>query len=81
MDYDARKDSLLSEQESEKVEIYLSTKNVNTSSLYLEVYMQETDKPRKKIFQTKPAQSYEQIIDFPDSLTVDYYFEGKTLLM
>lgn len=35
MDYDARKDSLLSEQESEKVEIYFSIKNLNAYSAYL----------------------------------------------
>jgi len=29
MDYDARKDSLLSEQESEKVEIYLACRKID----------------------------------------------------
>ncbi len=35
MDYDARKDSLLSEQESEKVEIYFTAKNLNVPTAYL----------------------------------------------
>ena len=35
MDYDARKDSLLSEQESEKVEIYFSLRNFDGSLIHL----------------------------------------------
>ena len=40
MDYDERKDSLQSEQESEKVEIYVSCKNVEASIVQVEVYLQ-----------------------------------------
>lgn len=74
MDYDARKDSLLSETESEKVEIYFSIKNLSASSVYLEVYIQETNKPKKRLLQTKPTMSHNGIFDFPESLVIDYFF-------
>jgi hypothetical protein len=70
MDYDARKDSLLSEQESEKVELYFSIKQLAASSAYLAVYLQETNRPRKKLMQTKPASSYMEGFDFPESLAL-----------
>lgn len=54
MDYDARKDSLVSEQESEKVEIYFSIKSFEGGAVFLEVYLQETNKPRMKLIKTKP---------------------------
>lgn len=74
MDYDARKDSLLSETESEKVEIYFSIKNLSASSVYLEVYIQETNKPKKKLLMTKPTTSHRGIFDFAESLVIDYFF-------
>jgi hypothetical protein len=33
MDYDARKDSLQSEQESEKVEIYITAKKISANTI------------------------------------------------
>jgi hypothetical protein len=65
MDYDARKDSLLSEQESEKVEIYFSIKNFNASQVYLQVYLQETNKPKQKLIRTKAEAPYNSHYDFP----------------
>jgi hypothetical protein len=70
MDYDARKDSLQSEQESEQVEIYFSIKHFSAPAVYLEVYLQETNKPKKKLQQTKPATPYHQVFEFPDPLTI-----------
>lgn len=80
MDYDARKDSLLSEQQSEKVEIYFSIRNLSANSVYLEVYLQETNRPRKKIMQTKTEKPYNSVIDFPQSAVLEYFFEGKTVI-
>lgn len=77
MDADARKDSLLSEQDSEKVEIYFTIKSLNASSAHLEIYLQETNRPKKKLMQTKTASSYMQGFDFPESLTLDYVFEVR----
>ena len=54
MDYDARKDSLLSEQESEKVELYFTITQCYHEAVFLEVFIQETNQPRKKLKQTKP---------------------------
>jgi hypothetical protein len=75
MDYDARKDSLLSEQESEKVEIYLSCRNVNASHLVCEVYLQEGNKPRKSVYGSKPTQTHHGKADFANSLIIEYFFE------
>lgn len=79
MDYDARKDSLQSEQESEKVEIYFSIKSLNGAQVFLEVYMQETNKPKMKLLKTKPEAPYNGHYDFPESLTIEYFFEGTFL--
>jgi hypothetical protein len=70
-------DSLMSDQESEKVEIYFSIRGISSSKIFLDIYLQETDKPRKKLLQTKPVEVYNSNADFPQSLLVDYYFESK----
>ena len=75
MDYDARKDSLLSEQESEKVEIYLSCRNINASPLICEVHLQEGNKPRKSVYASKPTQTHHGKADFANSLVIEYFFE------
>ena len=80
MDYDARKDSLQSEQDSEKVEIYFSVKGYNGGQALLEVYIQETNKPKMKLLKTRPAVAYNGHYDFPESLIIDYYFEGNSSL-
>lgn len=80
MDYDARKDSLLSEQESEKVEIYLSCRNVNVSHLVCEVHLQEGNKPRKSVYGSKPTQTHHGKADFANSLVIEYFFECKPFI-
>jgi hypothetical protein len=39
MDYDARKDSLQSEQDSEKVELYFSIRQLAAGQAFLEIYL------------------------------------------
>lgn len=78
MDYDARKDSLLSEQESEKVELYFTITQCHADQAYLDIYIQETNQPRKKLKQTKPQPKREEaLLDFPESLVIDYFFESN----
>lgn len=74
MDYDARKDSLLSEQESEKVEIYLSCRNVSASVVKLEVFLQEGNKARRSVYSSKPTHTHHSKADFADSLIIEYFF-------
>jgi hypothetical protein len=81
MEYDARKDSLLSEQESEKVEIYFTIKRFNASAVSLEIYLQETDKPKKLLMKTKQQEANNQIYEFSQSLVVEYFFESKNLII
>lgn len=80
MDYDARKDSLLSEQESEKVEIYLSCRNVQASPLTCEIHLQEGNKPRKGVYSSKPTQTHHGRADFANSLIIEYFFECNSFL-
>ena len=75
MDYDARKDSLLSEQESEKVEIYLSAKNIPASMVVAEVFLQEGNKPRKSVFYSKPTNVIHNKAEFANSIVLEYFFE------
>lgn len=81
MDYDARKDSLLSEQESEKVEIYISARNINVPVLVVETHLQEGNKPRKNIYHSKPTQINGQRTDFADSMIIEYFFECNSKLI
>lgn len=74
MDYDARKDSLQSEQESEKVELYFSIRHLAAGQVFLEVFIQETNKPRMKLLRTKPQPAYNGHYDFPEPLTIEYFF-------
>lgn len=55
MDYDARKDSLQSEQESEKVEIYITAKKISAEIITAVVALQEANKPAKNIYTSKPT--------------------------
>jgi 5-deoxy-D-glucuronate isomerase len=75
MDYDARKDSLLSEQESEKVEIYLSCRNVSASVVIVEVFLEEGNKPKKSVYYSKPTHTHHNKVDFANSLIIEYFFE------
>lgn len=75
MDYDARKDSLLSEQESEKVEIYLSCRNVSASVLVVEVFLEEGNKPKRSVYYSKPTHTHHNKADFANSLIIEYFFE------
>lgn len=59
------------------MEIYFSIPQLDASSAYLCVYIQETNRPRKKLMQTKPAASYNHGFDFPESLTLEYMFEVR----
>jgi hypothetical protein len=59
------------------VEIYFSITQLDASSTYLCVYIQETNHPRKKLMQTKPAACYQNAFDFPESLTLEYMFEVR----
>lgn len=70
MNNNARMDSLLSEQESEKVEIYLSIKSSGFASAIIHIYLQEPNKPKKKVQQSKTTQAYNQKIDFAEILTI-----------
>jgi hypothetical protein len=55
MDYNARKDSLQSEQESEHVEIYITAKKISADIVIAEVFLQEGEKQKKSIFISKPT--------------------------
>lgn len=70
MENDARLDSLMSDQESEKFEVYFKVRRLPVETVFLEVYLQETNKPRKKMLMTKPAHGHGQMWDFPESLVV-----------
>jgi hypothetical protein len=76
MENEARMDSLMSDQESEKVEIYFTARRLPAEAVFLEVYLQETNQPRKKVLSTKPSSVHNQLWDFPESLVLDYYFES-----
>ena len=75
MDYDARKDSLLSEQESEKVEIYVACRKINVPVVAVEAHLQEANKPRKGIYHSKPTQNSNNRVDFANSIVIEYFFE------
>ncbi len=77
MENEARMDSLMSDQESEKVELYFKARRVPAEAVFLDIYLQETNKPRKKMLMTKPTYGNGQIWDFPESLIIDYFFESK----
>ena len=74
MDYDARKDSLLSEQESEKVEVYVSCRNTSLSVVSVEAHLQEGNKPRKNIYHSKPTPVNNSRVDFANSIIIEYFF-------
>ena len=70
MDYDARKDSLLSEQESEKVEIYVTCRKMGVSVVVVEGHLQEANKPRRSIYHSKPTTVNAQRADFANSMVI-----------
>lgn len=80
MDYDARKDSLLSEQESEKVEVYVSCRNTALSVVAVEAHLQEGNKPRKNIYHSKPTPVNNARVDFANSIIIEYFFEYRQKL-
>ena len=75
MDYDARKDSLLSEQESEKVEIYLACRKIDVPVVAVQAHLQEGNKPRKGIYHSKPTQNSNSRVDFANSIVIEYFFQ------
>jgi hypothetical protein len=79
MDYDARKDSLLSEQESEKVEIYVSCRKMNVGVVVVEAHLQEANKPKRSVYHSKPTILNGQRADCANSLIIEYFFECKQL--
>ena len=74
MDYDARKDSLLSEQESEKVEIYVVCRKINVPVLIVEGHLQEGNKPRRSVYHSKPTSVSGQKAEFANSIIIEYFF-------
>lgn len=81
MDYDARKETLFSQEESIKIEIYFSIRQLSHVMAYLQIYTQETNHPPLKLITTKPKAAYNAHYDFPESLILDYVFEGTFSLI
>jgi hypothetical protein len=58
------------------VELYFTARRLPAESIFLDVYIQETNKPRKKLLTTRPQSSEGQVWQFPESLVIEYYFES-----
>lgn len=80
MDID-RKDSLMSDNESEKIQIFFSARNladldiVSVTDSYLIVYKQQPNKPKTQMLKTKIYWN-DLNPDYAETLITDFYFEG-----
>ena len=84
--FEEKKESLMSDAESEQIELYFTARNladldlVTVTDSFLMVYLLEPNKPKRKMLQTKIYWN-DLNPDYSETLVTEFFFESTSHLI